>query len=96
MKMMIQRILSMTITNSAKPVIIPHMGFAYGWDNSTAFIGFTTPYAGDFSYPADGPQRYSLIDTVVSIPLCLCLSSTAVVFCRCWCELEHNENWAIT
>ena len=33
------------ITNSAKPVIIPHMGFAYGWDKFTAFVGFTTPYA---------------------------------------------------
>ena len=53
------------ISNSAKPVVIPHMGFAYGWDKFTAFVGFTTPYAGDFSYPADGPQRYSLIDTVV-------------------------------
>ena len=31
----------------------------------TLFLGFTTPYAADFSYPADGPQRYSLIDTIV-------------------------------
>lgn len=58
-------LINVPITNSAKPVIIPHMGFAYGWDKFTAFVGFTTPYAGDFSYPADGPQRYSLIDTVV-------------------------------
>jgi long-chain fatty acid transport protein len=53
------------VSNAAKPVIIPHMGFAYGWDKFTAFVGFTTPYAGDFAYPSDGPQRYSLIDTVV-------------------------------
>ena len=48
------------VSNGAKPVFIPHLGFAYGWEKLTLYAGLTTPYAADFSYPADGPQRYSL------------------------------------
>jgi long-chain fatty acid transport protein len=53
------------VSNAASPVFIPHIGVAYGWEKLTLYAGLTTPYAGDFSYPSDGPQRYSLIDTIV-------------------------------
>ncbi|MEC7948907.1 MAG: outer membrane protein transport protein, partial [Myxococcota bacterium] len=55
------------IENAAPAYVIPHFGAAsgFGLENTTFAIGFYPPYAPDFAYPADGPQRYTLIDTLV-------------------------------
>jgi long-chain fatty acid transport protein len=55
------------ISNQAPLLPIPHLGFAhdFGVDNLTVLFGFTTPYATDVSYDAGGPQRYSMVDSVV-------------------------------
>lgn len=55
------------INNDAPPYVIPHIGAAwdFGLPDTTFAIGFYPPYAPDFSYDPDGPQRYSLIDTLV-------------------------------
>ena len=55
------------IENQAKPFLIPHFGVAnsFGLPNTTFAFGFYPPYAPDYSYPADGAQRYNLIDTMV-------------------------------
>ena len=56
-----------TVTNAAPPYAIPHLGVShtFGLPNTTFAFGFYPPYAPDLSYPDDGPQRYSLIDTEV-------------------------------
>ena len=55
------------IENTAPPFAIPHFGFSskLGTPNTTFAFGFYPPYAPDLSYDEDGPQRYSLIDTMV-------------------------------
>ena len=55
------------IENSAPPFPIPHMGAAwnFGLKDTVFAVGFYPPYAPDLSYPADGPQRYTLIDTLI-------------------------------
>ena len=55
------------IENGAPAYVIPHFGAAsgFGLPNTTFAIGFYPPYAPDYAYPADGPQRYTLIDTLV-------------------------------
>ncbi|MDP6935465.1 MAG: outer membrane protein transport protein, partial [Myxococcota bacterium] len=55
------------IENEAPPYVIPHFGVALtpGLPDTTLAIGFYPPYAPDYAYPADGAQRYSLVDTVV-------------------------------
>ncbi|MCB9742793.1 MAG: outer membrane protein transport protein [Alphaproteobacteria bacterium] len=55
------------VTNQGRPYVIPTMGVS--WDMGTerwaVALGFYPPYAPDFLYPADGPQRYTLIDSTV-------------------------------
>ena len=55
------------IENGAQAFVIPHMGAAwdFGLPNTTFAIGFYPPYAPDYSYPADGPQRYTLRDALI-------------------------------
>ena len=55
------------IINAAPAYVIPHLEVAhtFGLKDTTFAFGFNPPYAPDLSYPADGPQRYSLIDTVI-------------------------------
>jgi long-chain fatty acid transport protein len=55
------------ITNGAKTFVIPHMGAAwdFGLPDTTFAIGFYPPYAPDYAYPSQGPQRYTLVDTLV-------------------------------
>lgn len=55
------------IKNTAPPFAIPHFGVSskLGTPNTTFAFGFYPPYAPDLSYDKDGPQRYSLIDTMV-------------------------------
>ena len=55
------------IENSAPAYPIPHMGAAwnFGLKNTVFAIGFYPPYAPDLSYPSDGPQRYTLTDTLI-------------------------------
>ncbi len=55
------------ISNSAPPYLIPHLGasWSFGLPNTVFAIGFYPPYAPDLSYPKDGPQRYSLVDTLI-------------------------------
>ena len=37
----------------------------FGLKNTVFAVGFYPPYAPDLSYPADGPQRYTLTDTLI-------------------------------
>ena len=55
------------IQNGAPAYPIPHMGAAwnFGLKNTVFAVGFYPPYAPDLSYPADGPQRYTLTDTLI-------------------------------
>ncbi len=55
------------VTNEAPAYAIPHLGVShtFGLPNTTFAFGFYPPYAPDVSYPDDGPQRYSLVDTLV-------------------------------
>jgi len=53
------------VYNNSKPTIIPHGGVAYRFGDLTAYVGFTSPYADYLTYPADGPQRYTLINSSV-------------------------------
>lgn len=55
------------VENAAPAYIIPHFGVSgnLGLPNTTVALGFYPPYAPDVSYPKDGPQRYSLVDTLV-------------------------------
>lgn len=55
------------ITNNAPAYAIPHFGIShtFGLPNTTFAFGFYPPYAPDVAYPADGAQRYSLVDTLV-------------------------------
>ncbi len=55
------------VENEAPAYVIPHMGAAsgLGLPDTTFAIGFYPPYAPDYAYPADGPQRYTLTDTLV-------------------------------
>jgi len=55
------------IKNKSPAFVIPHFGFSskFGTPNTTFAFGFYPPYAPDLSYDKDGPQRYSLIDTMV-------------------------------
>jgi len=55
------------IENKAPVFLIPHFGFSskLGTPNTTFAFGFYPPYAPDLSYDKEGPQRYSLIDTMV-------------------------------
>ncbi len=56
-----------SIKNKSPAFVIPHFGFSsrLGLPNTTFAFGFYPPYAPDLSYDKDGPQRYSLIDTMV-------------------------------
>ena len=55
------------IENQAPAYAIPHVGVShtFGLPNTTFAFGFYPPYAPDVAYPADGAQRYSLVDTLV-------------------------------
>jgi long-chain fatty acid transport protein len=52
------------VENGAPPFSIPEIGFATPLGEKFAFaFGFTSPYAPSSSYPQDGPQRYSIVDS---------------------------------
>ncbi len=53
------------VENQAPPYAIPTFGVSHvlGKDRLHVMVGFYAPYAPDLSYPADGAQRYTLIDT---------------------------------
>ena len=53
------------VENQAAPYAIPTFGVSHdlGIDRFHMMVGFYAPYAPDLSYPADGAQRYTLIDT---------------------------------
>ena len=55
------------VTNDAPPMAIPSFGVStdFGLDKFTFALGLYPPYAPDMSYPEDGPQRYTLVDTLV-------------------------------
>lgn len=56
-----------SVENKAPPYAIPHFGISFPnlLPRTTLAFGFYPPYAPDLSYEADGPQRYSLVDTQV-------------------------------
>ncbi len=52
--------------NLGKPFTIPELGFAMPLPHGLAFaFGFTSPFAPDYRFDPDGPQRYSSIDATV-------------------------------
>jgi long-chain fatty acid transport protein len=55
------------VTNSAPPMPIPALGLAtsFGQEDLTVALGVYTPYAPMLSFPQDGPQRFSLVDSTV-------------------------------
>ena len=53
------------VDNDSRTTIIPHGGVAYKFGDLTAYVGFTSPYADFLEYPANGSQRYSLIESSV-------------------------------
>lgn len=55
------------IENEARAYPIPHLGAAwnFGLKNTVFAVGFYPPYAPDLAYPSDGPQRYTLVDTLI-------------------------------
>lgn len=54
------------VTNSSPPMAIPAFGYGMPIGDKLAFaVGFYSPYAPDMAYPEDGPQRYTLVDTLV-------------------------------
>ncbi|MFT4978514.1 MAG: long-chain fatty acid transport protein, partial [Myxococcota bacterium] len=55
-----------SVGNTAAPLPIPHLGYARPLgDRFVAAIGFTSPYAPALSFPADGAQRFTLIDSTI-------------------------------
>ena len=55
-----------SVSNSALPQPIPHLGYARPLgDRFVAAVGFTSPYAAGLSFPADGPQRFTLVDSQI-------------------------------
>jgi long-chain fatty acid transport protein len=56
-----------SVTNSGGPLPIPHLGAAWRLDqaNLTLAAGFFTPYGAALSFPEDGPQRFSLVDSAI-------------------------------
>jgi long-chain fatty acid transport protein len=55
------------VTNSAAPMPIPSLGVAtsFGLEDFTMALGVYTPYAPLLSFPLDGAQRFSLVDSTV-------------------------------
>jgi len=53
------------VNNLGKPFPIPSLGLAYGMERATVAFGLWTPYAPAFEYAADGPQRFSMIDSTL-------------------------------
>lgn len=62
-----QDLINAPIENGARAYPIPHFGAAwnFGLKNTVFAVGFYPPYAPDLSYPSDGPQRYTLVDTLI-------------------------------
>ena len=55
-----------TIENQAGHFNVPQLGFATPINDKFAFaFGFVSPLAPDSDYPADGAQRYSIIDSSI-------------------------------
>lgn len=53
-----------TVENEASPFEVPEGGVVAPLaDGLVVALGFTSPFAPSSLYPADGPQRYSIIDT---------------------------------
>ncbi len=55
------------VRNSAPPMPIPSLGVAtsFGVEDLTVAFGVYTPYAPLLSFPSDGAQRFSLVDSTV-------------------------------
>ncbi len=56
-----------TATNEGPPMFIPTFGFAtkLGLEDWTFAVGFYPPYAPDMEYDPNGPQRYTLTDSLL-------------------------------
>jgi long-chain fatty acid transport protein len=55
-----------TVKNVAAPYPVPEFGFAMPIGEKFGFaFGFTSPYAPGYAYDPDGPQRYTLIDSLI-------------------------------
>lgn len=54
------------VTNSGGPLPIPHLGAAWKLsEDLTLAAGFFTPYGAALEFPADGPQRFSLVQSSI-------------------------------
>jgi len=56
-----------TVTNEAKPMHIPNFGVShhFGLKNTMFALGLFSPFAPQFQYEEEGPQRYTLKDAEV-------------------------------
>jgi long-chain fatty acid transport protein len=55
-----------TIDNEARPFNVPQMGYVTPVGENFAFaFGFVSPYAPSSEYPADGEQRYAIINSTI-------------------------------
>jgi long-chain fatty acid transport protein len=55
------------VENSGPLLVIPSFGVSgsFGLEDTVFAFGFYPPYAPDMEYPADGAQRYTLVDSLV-------------------------------
>jgi long-chain fatty acid transport protein len=55
------------VRNGAPPMLVPGLAGAtsFGRSDMTLAFGFYSPYAPLWSYPADGPQRFTSVDSTV-------------------------------
>ena len=56
-----------TVNNQDGPMPIPALGFSshFGLPNTVFAVGLYPPFAPTLAFPADGPQRYTLIDSLL-------------------------------
>src|SRR5690606_603370 len=55
------------VRSGGPPFSVPEIGFVTPLrEDLVLAIGFTSPLSGTSGYPADGPQRYSVIDSSVT------------------------------
>jgi len=82
------------VTNDAPWFYIPHLGVAHslGVPNTTFAIGFYPPYAPDFSYPADGAQRYTLNETSVLQTFAGLSAATEIAD---WVSIGAGASWNV-
>ncbi|MCB9763162.1 MAG: outer membrane protein transport protein [Alphaproteobacteria bacterium] len=82
------------IVNDAPPYPIPSIGVShdFGLERFTFAFGLYPPYAPDITYPADGPQRYTLIESIVVQTQ---VGPSAAFRPHPWITLGAGVNWQL-